>query len=268
MTEVYIPGEKFITAHNPDRQVIYWGCMDDRPPTSDSPALGGRLYRQGGGGLYGLGGLDLAVAMESQKSGGFTDIGKTVHELAVDSDGAFKNAGIYAVIHRHCAAFAGAKVIAQTIANMDDAVFARAQEVKPDISRDDFETIALAQRRIIASGLIRSPEDSQQEFTAGKPLNHRGAIHEAQLVGEHNSVGWLVNYRPGTALDVASAQSEGEGVYHTSMGDLPEVHSATNSFTKVNYELYENVVAVRIGAISTFHLLGPDQKPLPIFRVE
>jgi hypothetical protein len=90
-------------------------------------------------------------------------------------------------------------------------------------------------------------------------------VPTAHLVDEdHSAQAFVIGASPDAMFDVAAARAAGDPAYFTSMGALQTMHGELREYIPVDAENLLAATAVRVGAISTHHLLGQDRQPLPI----
>jgi hypothetical protein len=243
------------------------GCMDDRHAQPTDRVLGNQLYHQLHGGAHGMG-LDLAVAMEMQRAGSVVAKGSPVHVLGNVAVKVLRGSGYNPVLHRHCAAFEGAKAIANTTTNAgnDSLVFQRALAVEPNLTNEDYWRVVEATKRILDAELIVPTGQAARDFA--QDSKEMPMVPTATLVDEeHTAAAFLINDNSSNMFDVAAARAAGDPAYCVSIGAVRDMHAELQDVIPVTAANLLAATAVRLSVISTHHLLGPKQQPLPILRL-
>lgn len=260
--------EELTVDHNPDEPDILI-CMDDRELHPEQPlTVDGRenpLYSQHAGGGYGFG-HDVAVVMESKKSGSYTNL-----ELPIFAMGglvaklAKEKSGILLYNHLACAALGFAKEVDTTIVTDPEATFESAKLFKPDLSEQKFEHVVEGTSRLLLHGTWTKADKALRKLETGVPTLDIPGIPAVALADKpHNAVAHTIDYREGKKLDVVRANEEGLASYYSSAGKIKHIVDAIKHTLPVQHEDLLDVYAVRLGAIRSKHLLGLDDQPLPV----
>ncbi|HSX43236.1 MAG TPA: hypothetical protein VLF59_04070 [Candidatus Saccharimonadales bacterium] len=259
MTNHEISIQTFTVEHplrGPDDRGLL-GCMDRRRVVPSDPVLGGdKLFQQIRGGRYGIG-HGLALAMEATGPGSFTDLGMPVADFAQGLGFALELNGILTTKHGPtCGAIEGATVIHDGVAagEYDEAMFANALRLNPDLTEKHYLRTVAAAKRISKLGLASTPDEVKTALTTPAGVIPKSTAPHVELQDtNHDTIRFVTDYRPGVALDRAAAHASGFGAYYSSFGDLEGVRSAlpTAVRNQVSLETWWATEAVVLGRIAT-----------------
>lgn len=255
--------ENELTMDRPADMPDIVGCMDDIEPDETCPVYGDVYYSQLGGASYGVA-KDVAVLMEVKTPGSFTNQNKPISVLgSVVTKRCREKEQIQLTLHHRCAALLGAGAVAKTTVEFPELTFASAKELKPDLTETDAEEIIMANKSLVASGLLVDPTTDFRRLARGETPDALPVPVGTLVKKDHESKGFVFDFRTGKVLDVPRANREGLQHYYNSVGKYEQICRALRSTLSVDTETLMNIYAMRVGAIRAKHLMAPDGSQLP-----
>lgn len=247
--------EQYRVEHDPS-QGIDLGCMDYRA------AQGFNHYFQTDGGLDNVG-RTIAVSLEMQKTGGFTDLGYQVHELTGFAGNVLKSTGVDAFIHEDCKAFELNEKIDETLFANPEGVFdmATVLDRSGELTWNFFEQVIDAKARIRGLGRIASCSTAGTTLHEGfrlptgltevpQDIEGRPFIPlEAPLLAADTL---CITYDSHTVFDQRAAMADGNPAYHIN-ADLRIISEKLSRRLPINPHTY-NLIAT-VGQAATIIVL-------------
>jgi hypothetical protein len=248
--------------------------MDRRLVVPTDPVLGGdTLFQQIRGGRYGIG-HGLALTIEANKPGSFTDLGISMAQFAQGVGFALEVDGILTTKHGPtCGAIEGATSIHNGVAGgeEDAAMFSNVSLFKPDITEKEYGKVVAAAQRINAAKLNSTPGQIKRVLTTPSTVQWRTDIaptpapHVELEDTRHEQIMFVADYRKDRALDRRLAQTAGYGAYYSSFGALEEILQAVPEPVSeiATLESWFTTEAVILGRVAT-HDITNGGTPYPI----
>lgn len=259
--------DPYIRDYQPSAEGLeVWGCMDVRPPHQNDRVLGNDLYFQLGGADYGLG-VVVATGMEIDRRNSFTRERVAVHTLGKQAAKVLLESGILVVLHDDCKAIIFGEKIANSAATESGDTLEHAIEFDPRVDYDAYDRSVDASRAFLRLGLIpETAHRTYQDMTADSPEHPAVPVATLEEAPTSQPQGFVAIHEADKAFDVEAADADGNNLYVVTPGSLENMHEALQPHFPVRLETLKKAIAIYTATIQTHHLLGPDGRPLPIYR--